>query len=198
MAPPDQYAMHTVAMQAAAKDTQNFLLRNHGRSQESLAMIFRQMGRAVHRNWRGLACTLMANHVWTRDFISVVEGRVSIVDHARFQMEFDLAQRRAGAHRRRALERSEAAETQAELRKRLQGQQRAHRRRSKLWAPSGSRKYLIGLVKEDGEVAGTLEEINVGLASFWGSVFCPANHPDTARKMAMREKYVSKFALPQA
>ena len=95
MAPPDQYAMHTVAMQAAAKDTQTFLLRNHGRSQESLAMIFRQMGRSVNRSWRGLAPTLMANHPWTKDFISILEGQVSLVDHANFQSEFDLAQQRA-------------------------------------------------------------------------------------------------------
>ncbi|CAK0858013.1 unnamed protein product, partial [Prorocentrum cordatum] len=150
----------------AAKDIQKFLLCNHGRSQECLAMIFRQRGRSVNRNWRRLATTLMANHPWTRDFISIAEGQVRIVDHADFQMEFDFAQQWAGARRRRALERPEATETNADLRKRLQGQKRAHRRRTKLWAPTGSRKYTIGIAKEDGEVTVTLEETNVGPACF--------------------------------
>eukprot|EP00959_Pyramimonas_sp_CCMP1952_P034633 726003-Pyramimonas_sp.AAC.1 len=99
----------------------------------------------------------------------MAEGQVRIVDHANCQMEFDLAQQRAGARRRGTLGRSEATETNAELRKRVQGQKRAHRRRARPRTFTGPRNHLDQWDREGGRGgAVTLEETKAGLASFQG------------------------------
>ena len=152
--PPDEYKYFTRILQAAANDVQQELLVTGGWSKGSTAIIWRQLARAFWRqNWR-LAQLVVAQNAWARELVQVDANAktVSILDFSEFQRRCKFAQRKEAANQRRSLEADTQQEPEEHRRMQLVAQQRALRRRARLWAPLNARRYLAVLEVAGGEL----------------------------------------------
>ncbi|CAK0864020.1 unnamed protein product, partial [Prorocentrum cordatum] len=140
----------------------------------------------------------VAQNAWARELVRASEQTrsVEILDYAEFQRRCNIAQRKDAAGRRRVLEEAAQHEPEESRRRQLVAQQRALKRRARLWAPFNARRYLARL-ETDGAELTEASDIVAALGQHWGKVFCPPT-PAALTEQRAREQpaYLKRFWVP--